>query len=94
MPNVSYFFGSWTAGEDGYLYPGQSHYWLMWGFSYGDAVSVSAHPVAGPAGERFLAVEDIKIEGDPGGRRLYFTVKNVGSISIPGYGMGFSWISQ
>ena len=93
MPNVNYFFASWsTTGND--FYPGQSHSWMMWGFGYGDVVSVTAHPVAGPAGDRFLVVEDVKIEGDSTGRRLYFTVRNVGNISMPGYGMGFSWITR
>ena len=94
MANVTYFFAYWVGAEGNDLYPGQSHRWIMWGFNYGDALSVSAHPVAGPAGDRYLTVQDIQVEADESGRRFYFTVKNVGSVSIPGYGMGFSQISN
>jgi hypothetical protein len=68
----------------------------MTGFKYGDAMSVTAHPVVGnPAAlHRVLAVDNVRIDGDPGGRTLRFTVRNAGSFSIPGYGVGIGWISS
>jgi hypothetical protein len=66
----------------------------MWGFGYGHEINVSAHPVVGAPVDRKLAIENIQIQGDPSGRRLLFTVRNVGPASIPGYGMGFGWISS
>jgi len=97
MATTNYWFGSWVSGAgQSDLYPNQSHGWVMWGFNYGDAVDVSAHPVVllNAHEERVLQVLDVRIEGDDTGRRLYFTVKNVGSNPVPGYGMGFSMISN
>jgi len=94
MANVNYAFFSWTA-PGAYLFPGAAHSWWMTGFKYGDAMSVTAHPVVGDpsALHRVLAVENIRIDGDPGGRTLRFIVRNVGSDPIPGYGVGISVIS-
>ena len=95
MANVSYFFSSWTsAGPGSDLAPGGTHGWIMWGFDYGHMINVSAHPVVGGPGERKLAIENVQIQGDTTGRRLLFTVRNVGSTFVPGYGMGFGWISS
>lgn len=96
MANVSYFFGSWVSGgpQDD-LAPGEAHYWFAWGFfDYGGAISLTAHPVVGAPVERRLAVENVFMEGDPGGRRLYFSVRNIGNSSVPGYGVGYGTISQ
>jgi hypothetical protein len=68
----------------------------MVGFKYGDALSVTAHPVTGnpDATHRVLAVENIRVDGAPsGGLTLLFTVRNVGGFSVPGYGVGISYIS-
>jgi hypothetical protein len=67
----------------------------MTGFKYGDAMSVTAHPVVGDpsALHRVLTVENVRVDGAPGGLTLLFTVRNVGSFSIPGYGVGISYIS-
>ena len=80
MATVSYSFWSWTsAGPEPDLLPGGIHYWRFWGgdFDYGDAIMVTAHPLRrrGLA----LAVENVKIEGDPGGPILTFNVRNVGT---------------
>ncbi len=93
MATVHRTFLSWTGPSS--LNPGESHGWWMTGFSYGDAMSVTAHPVTGnpSATKRELAVENIRIEGRPSGLTLLFTVRNVGSHSIPGYGVGISYIS-
>jgi len=37
-----------------------------------------------------LRIEDMRIDGTPTGRTLLFTVRNVGTDSIPGYGLGIS----
>jgi hypothetical protein len=93
MANVSRVFGSWVGPD---FAPDERHYWSAWGFGYGDAVSVSAHPVTGaPVGERILIVEDVRMEGDPSGdRRCYFTVRNAGASHMPGYGVGVAWVSD
>jgi hypothetical protein len=67
----------------------------MVGFQYGDALSVTAHPVIGNpnALHRVLTVENVRVDGTPTGRTLLFTVRNVGGFSIPGYGVGISFIS-
>lgn len=94
MATTNYWFGYWVSAEGGDLNPGQAHSWIFWGFGYGDAVAVSAHPVTNNVDERILQVENVRVEAGSGGRRLFFTVRNAGVNSIPGYGMGFSMISQ
>jgi len=93
MANVDYWAGSWV-GDD--LLPNETHDWIMWGFQYGDAVSLTAQAVTGNpnAGERILRIENQRFEGDPSGRRLYYTVRNVSNEPIPGYIVGFAMISQ
>lgn len=94
MANVRYWLGTWvSSGPANDLHPGEAHHWVSWGFNYGDAMSLTAHPVIGAPVERYLAIEDVRIEGDPGGRRLFYTVRNVGFSTIPGYGVGYAWIS-
>jgi len=67
----------------------------MTGFAYGDAMSVTAHPVTGDpnAPHRVLKVEDVRIDGTPTGRTLRFRVRNEGTSGTPGYGVGISFIS-
>ena len=98
MANTFYWSGAWVAGEYGYLddlAPGDSHSWLMWGFNYGDVVNAIAFPIVGDpnAGDRYLQVENARIEGDPSGYRFYFSVRNVGNSSVPGYAIGYSFVS-
>lgn len=95
MANVVYWSGSWTSqGPADDLAPGQAHYWLAWGYNYGDAITITAHSVAGAPEMRFLAVEDVRTEADPSGRRIYYTVRNTGASFIPGYAMGFAQVSS
>ncbi len=97
MATTLYWFGSWVSGPgQAYLNPGAAHYWVLWGFEYGSAISVTAHSVVlvNELVERTLTVEDVRVEGDNTGRRLYFTVRNTGSNATPGYGMGFSFVTQ
>jgi hypothetical protein len=97
MANVNRAFFSWTAGTGGaYFPPGGVHSWWMVGYKYGDALSVTAHPVTGNPADlhRVLTVTDIRVDGDPnGGLTLRFQVRNVGATAIPGYGVGIGWIS-
>ena len=94
MANVSYWQASWVdAGETGLL-PGQEHYWVMWGFGYGDAIDVTAAPLNSDAGDQMLMVKDVQTEADPsGGRRFFFTIRNTGPVRALGYGLNFSFIS-
>lgn len=94
MANVSYWRATWVdAGETGLL-PGQEHHWVMSGFGFGDALSVTAAPFNSDAGDQILMVNDIQSEADgSGGRRLFFTIRNAGSTRAIAYGMNFSFIS-
>jgi len=96
MATVTYWFGSWVAaGGASYLMPGATHHWVAWGpFSYGHSLVVTAHPVVLAGVSRALAVEDIQIQGDGSGRRIFYTVRNVGGEPVPGYGVGYTAISS
>jgi hypothetical protein len=87
MASTSLYTGAWVSGgvTGPPLSPGQSHSWVYWGYTYGDGLSVTAHPVVSQT-EAILQVENVQVEGDDaGGRRLYFTVRNVGSHFTRGY---------
>lgn len=92
MANVFHAFASWVGVGSDQLNPGQAHSWWMVGFNYGDAISVTAHPVIGPPVNRQLAVQDVRVQGTSTGRTLLFTVRNVGPDPVPGYGVGFGLI--
>jgi len=93
MANVSFIFGSWVSADGVGLVPGSTHSWILWGFAYGDTVAVSAHPVA-PAGvEHILEVENVRFQADGSEHRMFFDVRNVGTSSVIGYGLGGTWIS-
>lgn len=94
MATTSYaFFHSVNIGPAYDLYPGDGDGWEFWGgsFNYGDAISVSAHPVGLSSS---LAVQDVRISSAPSGPILSFTVRNVGKRPVVGYGLGFAWIDQ
>jgi hypothetical protein len=97
MATVNRGFLSWIGSGGTYFPPGAVHNWWMIGFGYGDALSVTAHPVTGDPRDphRILAVDNLRIDGTPtGGRTLLFRVTNVGATPIPGYGVGIAWISS
>ncbi len=75
------------------LPPGAQENWVLWGFSWGDVVEITAHPFYLTGGQdRKLAVLNIESEAAPdGSRRIFFTVKNTG-ISDLNYGVFTSWI--
>lgn len=95
MATVNRAFFSWVGAGGSYFWPGSVHDWWMTGFSYGDAMSVTAHPVTGDpnAAHRVLQVEDVRIDGTPTGRTLRFRVRNLGTSATPGYGVGIAYIS-
>jgi hypothetical protein len=95
MATVNRAFFSWVSGEGFDFAPGSAHSWWMTGFKYGDVLSVTAHSIVGNplAPHRVLAVSDIRVDAQLTGETLLFTVRNVGSDSTPGYGVGISWIS-
>jgi len=93
MANTYYWFTSWTSTEGSDMSPGDVHGWWANPFAYGDAITVTAHPVTGNPEDphRVLTVENVRIDGTPdGGRTLLFSVRNAGTTFIPGYGLGSS----
>ena len=93
MATVHRAFGS-TVGT---LYPGQTAGWYMTPVTYGDAFTVSAHPVTGNPREwnRVLEVRNIRVDGSPtAGLTLRFSVANVGLHPTPGYGVAVGWIAK
>jgi hypothetical protein len=94
MANVNYWFGYWVSATDtDALAPGDAHSWVAWPYSYGEAVGISASATE-PGEEHILAVENLSLQDDLNGRRMLFTVRNVGRSRVNGYGIGYSHISQ
>jgi hypothetical protein len=97
MANLYYWSTSWVSAEGNDMAPGDSHWWWANPFNFGDAITLTAHPVTGNPNDphRILTVENIRIDGTPdGGRTLLFVVRNAGSTFIPGYIVGSSVVSQ
>ncbi|MGB8524645.1 MAG: hypothetical protein WCD43_16900 [Candidatus Acidiferrales bacterium] len=102
MAKVSYWSGSWaTVSPDfeDHLVPGAVHSWIMWGFGQGDTLTITAHPghfnnPGEPRAEETLAVENVQVEEDTSGRRVFFDVRNVGSFAVFGYVMGFGMVNK
>jgi hypothetical protein len=94
MATVSYWRTFWVdSGETGLL-PGQEHYWTMWGFGFLDVLAVTPAPLNSDVGDQILMVKDVRSEADSsGGRRLYFTVRNIGPVRAIGYGLNFSFVA-
>jgi hypothetical protein len=93
MANVWYWFGSWVSADEGGMAPGEQHHWIAWPVNWGDAVSITATPIAGIE-EHVLAVSDIRMEADAvGNRRIFFTVTNVGQTYVDAYANGYGYIS-
>ena len=92
--NRAYF--SWIGTGGSYFPPGGTHDWWMVGFNVGDALSVTAYPVIGDPRDlhRVLQVENIRMDGDPGGWTFRFRVHNIGTTHMPGYGVGIAWTSH
>lgn len=94
MANVNYWFGYWLAANvSDALAPGEVHDWIAWPYSYGEAVGISASATE-PGEEHILAVENVRLQDDVNGRRMFFAVRNVGRSLVDGYGVGYSHISQ
>jgi hypothetical protein len=96
MATVYHAFGSWvSASEDDVLAPGDVHNWVQWGWGldYGTANAITAHPLMGGE-EHILAVENVRQQTDPNGRRQFFTVRNVGQTDVDAYGIGYSFVND
>jgi hypothetical protein len=94
MANVNYWFGYWlAASESDALAPGETHSWIAWPYSYGEAIGISASATE-PGEEHILAVENVSLQDDVNGRRMLFNVKNIGRSQVDAYGIGYSHISQ
>jgi hypothetical protein len=96
VATVNRAFYSWFGSGGTYFPPGGQHNWWMVGFRYGDALSVTAHPVTGDPRDphRVLLVDNVRIDGSPTGLTLRFRVTNVGATRMPAYGVGIGWISS
>jgi hypothetical protein len=97
MANTYYWSTSWTSTEGNDMAPGDTHWWWANPFTYGDAITLTAHPVTGNPADphRVLTVENVRIDGTPaGGRTLLFVVRNAGTTFIPAYAVGSSVINS
>jgi hypothetical protein len=96
MANVVYASSSWpSAGPDADMAPGESHGWFL-SLTFGDAVALSALPVAGGPGG-FLVVENLMYESGTLPQfdfRVNFNVRNAGTTFIVGYAIGASITNQ
>lgn len=95
MATLSHWSGFWTSAGHAYDFqPGEVHSWVMWGFDDSDSITVTAQPIVGnPLATRVLQVDHVQVEADVGGRRLFYSVTNTGTDSIPSYAMNFGYIS-
>lgn len=63
--------------------------WSHRGFDYGDAITVTAHPI-----RAVLAVQNLRVFRDGSLVRLAFDVVNVGSRTEIAFGLGFGWVDR
>ncbi len=89
MAQLIWWLNSSWVGD---MAPGEIHGWIAWGggLKPGDVISFMAHPVIGNpnAKERVLQVENVQAEGaSDGSRRIFYSVRNVGTEEIPGYSL-------
>lgn len=82
MATVDYWQGVWFTLDPSYaLRPGDGDDWIYWGYNFGDAISVTAHPCcifdpmpAPDLRQRIIAIENVQAEMnltlDPGDPRL------------------------
>ncbi len=84
-----------VMGQGYDMNPGDSQSWIGWGAVAENGVvpwvSVKPSP-PDPPGEKVLQVSEIQHEAtDDGGRRIFFTVTNVGANPILAYAIYFAW---
>lgn len=63
--------------------------WSHRGFDYGDAITVTAHPI-----RSVLAVQNLRVFREGSIVRLAFDVANVGSRAEIAFGLGFGWVDR
>lgn len=75
-----FLYGPYTYVSDSGMPPGTDHFWAFGPWSwYGDAVTVTALPLALSGADRQMAVTAVSMQAKPNGDRiLYATVHNVG----------------
>ena len=93
MAKVSYWSAWWFSPGD-LLFPGEAHGWWMVGFQFGDVLDVTAHPIMGSPFVDELAVQDLRIQKQPTGGTLLFTVRNVGNHEITAYKVAGTIVSK
>ena len=96
MANVAFYFFGWVS-TNGDMAPGDVHNWWSASYAYGDAISLTASPVIGDPGGpvRELTVSNVRMDGNNNGTRtLLWSVKNTGTQSIQGYGIGISVVNS
>jgi hypothetical protein len=96
VANVRYWFGSWVSTNGDELPPGGVHSWVAWSYNYGETITITANPLIDESGgeQQILTVENVQVEADVSGRRMFFNVRNVGPGSIDGYGIAYSFVSS
>jgi len=87
MATVEYSFFSLITG----LNPGGviGVTWSHPGFDYGDAITVTAHPI-----RAVLAVQNLRVFREGSLVRLAFEVVNVGTRPEIAFGLGFGWVDR
>ncbi|MBC7988903.1 MAG: hypothetical protein H7Y19_04900 [Luteimonas sp.] len=63
--------------------------WSHPGFDYGDAITVTAHPI-----RAILAVQNLRVFRDGSQVRLAFEVVNVGTRPEIAFGVGLGWVDR
>jgi hypothetical protein len=87
MATVEYSFFSILSS----IGPGQAIgiTWSHPGFDYGDAITVTAHPI-----RAVLAVQNLRVFRDGSLVRLAFEVVNVGPRPEIAFGVGLGWVDR
>jgi len=86
-----------SLGQAYDLFPGDTHYWVLWGSPAENGVVawISVKPFPGGhdyPGEKILEVSRFSHEATPdGGRRIFFDVTNVGVNPILAYAIYCGW---
>ena len=94
MANVVAGHLRWVAvGDATWLQPGQSHEWFWNLGNLGEAISISARPLAAIFGTASVIVENVIVTDGPQGHRALFRVRNVGPRPISEYAVTGSFIS-
>jgi hypothetical protein len=93
MATVNHFSFGWVGSPATDLFPREVHTYELGGsFKLGDAIVATALPVFRPG--RALAVERVKMICVSDLIKLSIDIRNVGTIPVPGYRVGVTWVRQ